>query len=162
MSLDVIVDDAQRERPVDIDRWTGLARDVLSAQGVSGDAELTLRFVGEAEIAVLNEQYLGHTGPTDVLSFPIEDDPLGPPSQPIPTEGALPMLLGDVVICPAVAFRNAPEHGTSYDDELALLIVHGILHVLGMDHESDVEAEAMEARERDLLAAHFGGSERER
>ena len=61
------------------------------------------------------------------------------------------MLLGDVVICPAVAIRNAADHAGTYDDELALLIVHGILHLMGMDHEDDDEAEAMEARERELL-----------
>ena len=62
------------------------------------------------------------------------------------------MLLGDVVICPSVAARNAPEHAGTYEDELALLIVHGILHLLGMDHIEDVDAEKMEARERELLA----------
>jgi len=61
-------------------------------------------------------------------------------------------VLGDVVICPAVAFRNAPEHAGSYDDEVALLVVHGLLHLMGMDHEDDDEAEAMEEREQALLA----------
>ena len=70
------------------------------------------------------------------------------------------MLLGDVVICPAVAARNAPEHAGTYDDELALLVVHGVLHLLGMDHDDDDEAEAMEQRERELLAKfHGAGSE---
>ena len=76
---------------------------------------------------------MGGTGPgTD-----IEDEP--------------PLLLGDVVICPEVATRNAAEHDNTYDDEVALLIVHGILHLMGMDHEHDDEAEVMEARERELL-----------
>jgi probable rRNA maturation factor len=61
-----------------------------------------------------------------------------------------------VVICPEVAWRNAPEHAGTYDDELALLLVHGILHLLGQDHEAEAEAEAMEAREAELLAAHHG------
>ena len=61
------------------------------------------------------------------------------------------MLLGDVVVCPAVAARQAPEHAGSYDDELALLVVHGVLHVLGMDHAEAGEAAAMQARERELL-----------
>ena len=56
------------------------------------------------------------------------------------------------MICPAVAYRNAPEHAGTYDDELALLVVHGVLHLLGMDHDDDDEAEAMEQRERELLA----------
>jgi probable rRNA maturation factor len=61
------------------------------------------------------------------------------------------LLLGDVVVCPAVAERQAPEHGASYDDELALLVVHGVLHVLGHDHAEVDEAELMRARERELL-----------
>ena len=61
------------------------------------------------------------------------------------------MLLGDVVICPAVAARNAPAHAGTFADEIALLVVHGILHVLGMDHATPDETEVMQARERDLL-----------
>jgi probable rRNA maturation factor len=60
-------------------------------------------------------------------------------------------VLGDVVICPAVASRNAPEHAGTYEDELALLVVHGVLHLLGMDHADDDEAEIMERREQELL-----------
>jgi probable rRNA maturation factor len=60
-------------------------------------------------------------------------------------------LLGDVVICPSVAAVNAVEHGATFDDEIALLVVHGILHLLGMDHEVDQEAERMERREQQLL-----------
>ena len=73
---------------------------------------------------------------------------VGPDREP-PTE--VPLLLGDVVVCPAVAARNAPTHAGTYDDEIALLVVHGILHVLGMDHAEADEAAAMQARERDLL-----------
>jgi len=64
-------------------------------------------------------------------------------------------LIGDVVICPEVAWRNAPDHAGTFDAEIALLIVHGILHLLGMDHERPAEAEAMEARERELLDQLF-------
>ena len=68
----------------------------------------------------------------------------------------LPLLLGDVVVCPSYAAANAPEHASDHhdgtlDDEIALLVVHGILHLLGMDHMDDVEAELMEAREQELL-----------
>jgi len=89
-----------------------------------------------------------------VLSFPIEDDPHRPASS-----SDAPVLLGDVVICPEVAYRNAPDHAGTYDAELALLVVHGILHLLGFDHESDEEATEMEGREAVLLAAHFAASD---
>ena len=74
--------------------------------------------------------------------------PDGPPFE----ASEVPLLLGDVLVCPAVAERNATEHGRDLRDELALLVVHGTLHVLGMDHADDEEAAVMQARERELLA----------
>ena len=76
------------------------------------------------------------------------------PDRP-PTEATeVPLLLGDVLVCPTVAARNAPTHAGTYEDELALLVVHGVLHILGMDHADDAEAAAMQAREREHLARH--------
>lgn len=160
--IEVFAADEQGDVAVDTMRWVQLARDVLEAEGVRGDAELSLLFVDESVIADLNRRFLGKSGPTDVLSFPIDDDAVergrspdsggsGPGSLP-PDADDLPTLLGDVVICPKVAQQNAPHHAGTYDDEMALLVVHGILHLLGMDHVDDDEAEQMEARERELLA----------
>lgn len=162
MTAEVFAADEQSDVPVDALRWAQLARGVLEAEGVRGEVELTLLFVDEPSIADLNKRFLGKDGPTDVLSFPIDDDATergrspdsggsGPGALP-PEPSDLPTLLGDVVICPAVAARNAPTHAGTLDDELALLVVHGILHLLGMDHVDDDEAEVMEARERELLA----------
>lgn len=161
MGIAVFVADEQTAHPVDNIRWVRLAHSVLEAEGVHGDAELSMLFVDEESIADLNKRFLGKDGPTDVLAFPIDEDPPDSGRSPdsggsgpgyLPTEPAdLPLLLGDVVICPAVAHRNAPHHAGTYDDELALLIVHGILHLMGRDHADDEEAEAMEARERELL-----------
>ena len=156
--LEVFVADEQSAEPVDAVHLVELARNVLDAQGVRGDAEVSLLFVDEPAMAELNRRFLGKEGPTDVLSFPIDDDvvelgaravdSLGPgPVNDIQPSDA-PALLGDVVVCPAVARRNAPGHAGTYGDEMALLVVHGILHLLGMDHEDDQEAEAMERRER--------------
>ncbi|MDE3009044.1 MAG: rRNA maturation RNase YbeY, partial [Acidobacteriota bacterium] len=78
----------------------------------------------------------------------------GPGDPPL---SEIPQLVGDVVICPAVAARNAIEHECTLDDEIALLVVHGVLHLLGWDHVIDDEAEKMEARERELLARHYHG-----
>ena len=80
------------------------------------------------------------------------------PEQKDQRPSGMPLLLGDVVICPAVAYANAPEHAGNFEDEIALLLVHGILHLLGMDHENDDEAELMEKREAELLARHHRGS----
>jgi probable rRNA maturation factor len=161
VSIEVFAADEQTDRPVDTMRWVRLAEAVLGDEGVPGEAELSMLFVDEAAMADLNKRFLGRDGPTDVLSFPIDDEPIeggrspdsggtGPGDTSEPTD--MPIVLGDVVICPAVAFRNAPEHAGTYEDELALLVVHGVLHLLGLDHEDDDEAEAMEERERVLLS----------
>jgi probable rRNA maturation factor len=163
VTIDVFAADEQQDHPMDVAYWAGLARQVLVARGVKGETEVSLLFVDEEAIAALNSQFLGKTGPTDVLSFPIEDDP-GPTGRSpdlggsgpgvSPEQGAL-MLLGDVVICPSVAARNAVEHEVSLDDEVALLVVHGLLHLLGMDHEIAAEAERMEALEQQLLTRFY-------
>jgi probable rRNA maturation factor len=152
--------DEQNRAEVDIDRWVGLAHDVLIAEGVRGEAELSLLFVDEAAIAELNKRFMDAEGPTDVLAFPI-DDPVvagrwpdagtAGPDRDDPDPGDMPLLLGDVVVCPAVAERQAPQHAGSYDDEMALLVVHGVLHVLGHDHAEPDETTAMQERERVLL-----------
>jgi probable rRNA maturation factor len=152
--------DEQNAVPVDVDRWVTLARDVLVAEGVRGECELSLLFVDEATIAELNQRFMDAEGPTDVLAFPI-DDPVvagrwpdastSGPDRDDPEPGDLPLLLGDVVVCPAVAERQAPNHAGSYDDEMALLVVHGVLHVLGHDHAAPEETAIMQAREQALL-----------
>lgn len=163
MPVDLFGANEQSAVEVDLDRWLDLARKVLADQGITDGAELSVLFVDEPTIAELNEQFLGKTGPTDVLSFPIEDD--------LDTSGRSPdqggsgpgteamvepqLLLGDVVICPTIAERNATDHGHDAAAETALLVVHGILHLLGFDHEVEAEAEVMEALERRLLTAHY-------
>jgi probable rRNA maturation factor len=144
--------DEQQAAPVDVERWVALARNVLVAEGVAGDAELSLLFVDEDTISGLNRRFMDTDGPTDVLAFPIDvpaDDPAG--RDGARSSAREPLLLGDVVVCPAVAERQAPEHAGSYDEELALLVVHGVLHVLGHDHAGLEEAATMQARERELL-----------
>jgi len=132
--------------PIDLDRWGGLAGAVLAAAGADG--ELTLTFVDDDEIAALNAEHMGKAGPTDVLAFPLDDEP---------TPG-VPTLLGDVVVCPGVAAGQFAEHAGTFDDEIALLVVHGILHVLGHDHAEPDEAEVMRQRELELLEAHHWGA----
>ena len=161
MGVAVFAADEQSSHPVETLRWIQLAEHVLHAEGVRGDAELSLLFVDETTIADLNKRFLSREGPTDVLAFPIDEEPVEGGRSPdsggsgpgvTPGEATdLPTLLGDVVICPAVAARNAPGHAGTYEDELALLLVHGILHLMGMDHVDDDEAAQMERREQELL-----------
>ncbi len=118
---------------VDIEGLMTLARATLLGEGIA-DAELSISLVTEEEIAGLHERYLHEAGPTDVLSFPLDDEP---------GEDGLRQL-GDVVIAPAIAARNNPDDPTA---ELRLLLVHGILHLLGHDHMDDGERAEMWARQ---------------
>ncbi len=156
--------DEQRDVPVDVARWVRLAQLVLDEERVSErlgpDTEMSLLFVDAATIAELNERFLGASGPTDVLAFPIDDEL--PPSGRQPDQGGRgpgtngepsdpPTLLGDVVVCPAVATRQASERGVGAEDELALLVVHGVLHLLDYDHSEPSEGAVMRRREQELL-----------
>lgn len=165
---EVFCSDEQSDVEIDLARWQRLAERVLGAEGIRGGTEMSIIFVAETDIAELNESFLGIVGPTDVLSFPIDASELDlPPTSGGATRGPdrapldpndLPLLLGDVVISPSVAARQAPTHAGNLDDELALLVVHGILHVLGHDHAEPEETKVMRRRELALLEQlHWGG-----
>ena len=124
MSLAVDVSSDVPRLPLSAARAADLARRVLAAERVR-HAMLSIAFVPRAAIARLNREHLGHRGATDVISFGFSDATGG---------GA---VLGDVYICPEVAAANARRHGASVREELALLVVHGTLHVLGHDHPVD-------------------------
>lgn len=139
--------DEQSERPVTVERWADLARSVLVAEGLGEECELNLTFITTSEMAELNGQHMGKEGPTDVLSFPLDDGP------DVAFEGQ-PRLLGDVLICPDVVAKQAAGEP---DDEMALMVVHGVLHILGMDHmEPDEELEMKAAEQRHLSAWRNG------
>lgn len=114
------------------------------------NAEVSVTFVDDEEMARLNGQYRGIEGPTDVLSFECDniDDELS-----AATAHDQPYQLGDIVIAPDVAATQSCDYGTSVVEEFELLLVHGILHLCGWDHLDDAEAEAMEAREQEILNA---------
>jgi probable rRNA maturation factor len=139
------------------DRLSPLIRAALTDRRGPRTIVLGLQFVDPIRMAELNAEHMGHDGATDVLSFPIDGDPIAEPVAERPAaEDLPPWLLGDVVICPAVAAANAPGHAGSFDDEIALLLVHGLLHLLGHDHANDDDRRVMQALERDLLAASYG------
>jgi probable rRNA maturation factor len=141
----VFLADEQAE-DVDADDLVALAHHVLEARRVPADMEVALLLVDEETIARLNAQHLGHDGPTDVLAFPIDEPGESPP--------AGPAILGDVVLCPAVARRQAQERGVPEQGEFQLLTVHGILHLLGMDHAEPEEERAMFGLTEELLASY--------
>jgi probable rRNA maturation factor len=112
----------RQEHPVDEEGLRALARDTMRGEGIER-AELSVSFVEQDEIAGLHERFMDEPGPTDVLSFPLDD---------MDEDGV--RLLGDVVVAPAEAARNNPSDPEA---ELRLLLVHGILHLLGYDHEDE-------------------------
>lgn len=158
--------DEQSAVPVDLIRWVQLAEHVLRGERAPDDAEMALVFVDRATITDLNVRYLDGAGPTDVLAFPLEDEiPVGrmpdqggrgPGSATEPAEP--PMAIGDVIVCPDVARAQAEERGIPLDDELALLVVHGTLHLFGYDHAEPDDTARMQARERSLLASFAAGT----
>ena len=129
----ILFDDRQSE-PVDVDDLRALARSVLLGEDAER-SELSVSFVTEDEIADLHEHYMHEDGPTDVLSFPLDDDGEG-------EDGV--RVLGDVVIAPSVAARSRPDDSAA---EIRLLLVHGILHLLGHDHMRDDEKAEMWTRQ---------------
>ena len=146
MSGQVWVSDRRGEGaapPVDPERVRAAAAAVLAAEG-RADANLSVTLTSDAEIATLHAEYLGVPGPTDVISFPLEDD-VGPET-----------VLGEVVVSVDTAAREAAERGTSLERELLLYVIHGSLHLLGYDDQSEPERARMHARQEALLAAFLG------
>ncbi|NLF06052.1 MAG: rRNA maturation RNase YbeY [Actinomycetales bacterium] len=132
--------------------FAALARFVLDAMHVHPQSELSILMVGPDVMSELHEQWMDEPGPTDVLSFPMDE--LRPGSETDPTPAG---LLGDVVLCPDVAAEQARAAGHSTAEELLLLTVHGILHLLGFDHAEPEEEKEMFGLQRRLLLTFLAG-----
>jgi len=137
LAVDVAADGVRV--PLSRQRVAELARGVLAAEGVR-DANISIAFVRPSAIAAINRKHLDHRGPTDVISFPLPAAPGSP-------------LGGDVYICPDVAARNAVAHGVGVREEVARLVVHAMLHVVGHEHPEGAGRESSEmwARQEMLL-----------
>ena len=150
--MDIVVNYDYREQDVrelfDIEE---LAEFVIRAEEKPESTEVSISFVTEEEIHDLNREWRGVDRPTDVLSFEcdnLDDD--------FAVAGEAVYELGDIVIAPDVAERQAPEYGLTFADETSLLVTHGLLHLCGYDHMEDGEAQVMEERERELLSEFWG------
>ncbi|MGR0320398.1 rRNA maturation RNase YbeY [Agromyces sp. ZXT2-3] len=133
-----------------------LAVYALDTMHVHADAELAIVLVDEGAMEQLHVQWMDEPGPTDVLSFPMDELRPGTADEPAP-----PGLLGDVVLCPQVAETQARAAGHALLDELLLLTTHGILHLLGFDHAEPDEEKEMFGIQRDILVG-FSMQERRR
>jgi len=147
--VSVFLADEQGEE-LDLAGMRTLAELIVSKEGYPKDTEVTLLFVDEDEMSSYNERFLNRSGPTDVLAFPVED--LIPGVAPDPDPSGPPVMIGDVIIAPGYVKRQAGEMGVNFEDEMALMVAHGILHLMGYDHQADGDASAMESREIELLA----------
>lgn len=143
----VHVDGGDSPLPLDAERYGSLMSAVLADEGVGGPGEANLLFVDRATMTRLNRAHMGGDGPTDVLSFPIDAAEA--------LAGVEERMVGDVVVCPEVAGANAADHAGHPRDELALLVVHGTLHLVGHDHARPDERDRMWTRERELMARHW-------
>ncbi|OMH26031.1 rRNA maturation RNase YbeY [Tersicoccus phoenicis] len=148
MSIEISNESA---RTVDEDGILALARHLFDRLHLHPQTELSIVLVDEEAMAGLHRQWMDEPGATDVMSFPMDE--LRPGTEDAPgAEG----LLGDVVVCPQVAARQAERGGHSVDDEVLLLVTHGVLHLLGYDHEQPDEKTEMFALQRTLLSEHLG------
>ncbi|MDO5080386.1 rRNA maturation RNase YbeY [Buchananella hordeovulneris] len=143
MSIEV---NNETDYEIDPAEFADLARYVLTALHVSPQAELSILLVDPEPMEVLHERWLDLPGPTDVMSFPMDELRPGSPDAPTPAG-----VLGDIVLCPQVARAQARAAGHSTVEELLLLTTHGILHLLGFDHVEAEEEKVMFDLQRKLL-----------
>jgi probable rRNA maturation factor len=144
--MEISVISHRQPESLDLSAFERLAAFVLDREDAPDAVELSLVVVSLDEMTSLNEKYRGKIGPTDVLSFPCDE----PCAVVQPGE---PIAIGDVIVAPEVAEAQAVEYGHTVEEELNLLVVHGVLHLLGYDHEADDAASAMQERERVILSA---------
>ncbi|WP_210481066.1 rRNA maturation RNase YbeY [Naasia sp. SYSU D00948] len=142
--------------PVDEAAIQRLITFALDSLHVHPDAEVAVVFVDEAAMEQLHVQWMDEPGPTDVLSFPMDELRPGTEEHETP-----PGLLGDIVVCPQVAQVQAEQAGHSLLDEIELLTAHGLLHLLGFDHAEPEEEREMFGLQRDILAG-FAADEKKR
>ncbi|PTW91621.1 putative rRNA maturation factor [Microbacteriaceae bacterium MWH-Ta3] len=143
MSIDIV---NETEFVIDDAMIARLVSHNLQGMRVHVDADISVMFVDETAMERLHVEWMDEPGPTDVLSFPMDE--LRPGTEDKPTE---PGLLGDVVVCPTVAARQAVIAGHSTEDEIRLLITHGMLHLLGFDHAEPDEEREMFGIQKELL-----------
>lgn len=135
---------------LDHERVLRLAEHALDRMRIHPAAELAIQFVDEEPMAELHVQWMDEPGPTDVLSFPMDE--LRPGAE---GEVTAPGLLGDIVVCPAYALKQAELAGHELINEVLLLVTHGILHLLGFDHAEPDEEREMFGLQREILESFY-------
>ncbi|MDV2976042.1 rRNA maturation RNase YbeY [Glutamicibacter sp. HZAU] len=148
MSIEV---NNETEYDVDLKDVNALAESVMRAMFLHPETEVSIVFIDEEAMSALHVEWMDLEGPTDVMSFPMDE--LRPGTAGAPGENG---ILGDIVICPTVAEAQAKAGGHSTHDEILLLTTHGLLHLMGFDHMEPAEKEEMFALQRKLLESYTG------
>lgn len=142
--MEILLDN-QQTQPLDLDAWNDRIASLLRAAQIDERAEVSVSFVDDAAIHELNREHRSVDRPTDVLSFPqFEPDEDFPPAP-------IPYALGDIVVSIETAQRQAAEYNHPFERELGFLLAHGLLHLLGYDHETPEDESEMRERQRELL-----------
>ena len=147
--MTILITNNQQSHDIDVSKLRQVAQFILKALHCEERCEVSIALVDDSAIHLLNRQYRGIDRPTDVLSFALQDAEGLSPS--VAETAEQPLVLGDVIISTDTAQRQADERGHSLEKEISILVIHGMLHLFGYDHEDDDEAEEMEALERQLL-----------
>jgi probable rRNA maturation factor len=147
--------DGQYERQLDADSLHSLAIGVLRAERVPGPVELGVCITTDGEVRALNRDYLGHDYETDVISFGMGEEETAEGAPRFVTPRERPPYLGDIAISYDRAAEQAPDFGNSPQAEVATLLIHGLLHLLGYDDAEDAGRERMHARQQELLEALY-------
>ena len=143
--LNVLIDNQARDFKFSEGKVSDFVKFCLKFENAPEESEVSLTYVDQDTIHSLNRDYRGVDRPTDVLSFECDGA--------IMEDGAEICVLGDIIICPEVCKNQCSNFGNTFEEELQLLTCHGVLHLLGYDHIEDVQAEVMEAKEREILKA---------
>jgi probable rRNA maturation factor len=156
VEINILVEEGL-EAAVELSWLEGVARQALAAENVGAQAEMGLVISSQERVQQLNRDYRGRDEPTDVLAFSAREEADGLPPFIPPPDGVL--HLGEVIISYPQAVAQAEEHGHPVKRELAILLIHGLLHLLGYDHEKTDAGRKMRAREKELLGFIEGGSQ---
>lgn len=151
MSMEILVDNRQTEVDINPKLFERLARFILTQEKVHKSAELAIVFVEPEEIKELNSRFRSLDIATDVLSFSMLEDT----GEIVNPDKMYPLLLGDIIICPHIAAQQAPLENHTVEQELSFLVVHGILHLLGYDHDIIRDQKRMKAREKEIFEDFF-------
>lgn len=156
MSIEVLNESGYQE--VNEESLVDVTSFVLAAMDVNPDTEVTISLVDVPTMSDLHVQWMGLEGPTDVLSFPMDElsPGAGRPDAPAPA----PALLGDIILCPEFAAKQADKAGHDLAHELCLLTTHGCLHLLGYDHIEPAQEQEMFSLQNDLLSSWYQDCER--